>query len=430
VTGSLIPQDSDGPRRAVRDPLGDVVEQAPSDGSLRSLLIAGLGARLLVDTSNQLFNPFLSVFAHGLGVSVVALGVLVSVRSVAGLSGPLLGAWADRVGYLKAMRVSVALIVIGMVAFGLADTLIVAGLAMLPMGVGLASFTPALQAYLSARISYEERGRGLGILEYAWALAGIVGLSLAGGTIALVGWRAPFFAVAATLLIVLIGSFWFRPAVTPRAANDEAEPATLQGFFRLGGASPSAWASIVVVGLTFFAMMNVIIIHSEWLQASFGLGAGQLGLVALLLGLCDLAGSVLVSVLADRFGKRRLVLIGTALCLFGYLLLPALQAKLALTLLGLGLVRFLMQVAYVSNIPLLSEQVPLQRGKVMALGFAMGQLGLVIAGISGPWTYLRFGVAGLSMVSGAAMILTLVIVLLWVRETPGQVPYSARLEVR
>lgn len=393
-------------------------ERAETAVPLGSLLAVGIASRLLIDTSNQLFNPFLSIFANGLGVSVVALGVLVSIRSLAGLAGPVLGAWSDRTGYLVMMRVALGLVAVGMIGFGASSSLLPAGIAMLPMGLGLATFTPALQAYLSARVSYERRGLGLGVLEYAWALAGIVGLSLAGVAIDAFGWRVPFFLVAGLLLVALAVSFRFQPAIDTDRATRVAAPADLRAFFRLGEASRSAWGSILVVGLSFFAMMNVIIIHSEWLQGAFALGAAQLGLVALLLGLCDLAGSVLVSLTADRLGKRRLVVIGTGLCFVGYLLLPVLQAELVAALFGLGLVRFLMQVAYVGNIPLLSEQVPLQRGKVMALGMAMGQLGLVVAGVTGPWTYLRFGVTGLGVVSAATMLVTLVVVFAWVREAP------------
>lgn len=393
-------------------------ERPRASSSLGTLLLVGIASRLLIDTSNQIFNPFLSVVANGLGTSVVVLGVLVSVRSAAGVAGPVLGAWSDRIGYLKMMRVALVLVAVGMIGFGASSSIIVAGAAMLPMGLGLATFTPALQAYLSARVSYDRRGRELGILEYAWALAGIVGLSLAGGAITLFGWRVPFFVIAALLLVAFAASFRFSPAIGEDAGAARTSTAGARDFFRLGDAPRSAWGSIAVVGLSFFGMMNVIIIHSEWLQSSFSLGAGQLGLVALLFGVCDLAGSVLVSVAADRVGKRRLLIAGTGLCLLGYLLLPLLQADLVAALFGLGLVRFLMQVAYVSNIPLLSEQVPLQRGKVMALGLAMGQVGLVAAGITGPWTYLSFGVTGLGAVSAAAMVVTLAVILVWVRETP------------
>lgn len=387
--------------------------------SIGPLLLAGVGMRLFMDTGNQLFNPFLSVFADGLGASTVALGILVSVRSLSGLVGPVLGAWSDRVGYLRTMRLALFLTAVGLAAFGLSSSLIAAALAMVPMGIGLATFTPAIQAYLSTRLPYERRARGLGILEYSWALAGILGLSLAGILIESYGWRAPFFVLSALLCLAVVMTLRFG-SPRPSSPRPPVQANTLRDFFRLGRASQSAWASIAVTGLTFFGMMNVIIIHSEWLRTAFSLGARELGLVALLLGLCDLAGSVLVSAVADHVGKRRMVLLGSASCLLGYLLLPYLSLTLATTLLGLGIVRFLMQIAYVSNIPLLSEQAPQHRGKVMALAMAAGQLGLVLAGITGPWLYLHLGVSGLGTVSAGAMVLTVFIIFRWIQEIPDR----------
>ena len=64
---------------------------------------------------------------------------------------------------------------------------------MLLVGLGSFSFVPTLQAYLSNRLPYQQRARGLGILEYAWALSGIVGLYLVGQLLDMAGWQMPFF---------------------------------------------------------------------------------------------------------------------------------------------------------------------------------------------------------------------------------------------
>ena len=42
-------------------------------------------------------------------------------------------------------------------------------------GLGIACFVPNLHAYLSARLPYSLRARGLGMVEYSWALTGIIG---------------------------------------------------------------------------------------------------------------------------------------------------------------------------------------------------------------------------------------------------------------
>lgn len=400
--------------------LPSVREQAGTP-PLRAVLVGGLAARLLVDTANQLFSPFLAVFAAGLNTSVVTLGALVSIRSIVGLSGPVLGAWSDRLGYVTMMRAGLLSVALGLLLLGLSPGVALAAVAMAPMGIGIAVFTPSLQAYTSERLSYSNRARGLGIQEYAWALSGIVGLSLAGLLIAGAGWRSPFLVLGGLLLLAFVLSLRLPRVIQPvstGAVMPRLNAASIRSFFDLGPACRSAWSSIAIVGLSFFGMFNVIIIHSSWLQGSYGLSVAHLGAVALLFGVADLAGSFLVSLVGDTFGKRRGVLIGTSFCLAGYLTLPLLAGTAVGAIAALATLRFLMQVAYVSNVPLLSEQVPQQRGKVMALGLAMGQLGMAAGGLTGPWAYLTFGVFGLGAVSAAAMAAALFVIIVWLREAP------------
>ena len=101
--------------------------------SLGFLVGFGVAAKFFVDVSVQLFQPFLPVLAAGMGVSVVTMGRLVSVRNLMGLSAPLLGSLADRFGYKMIMRLGLvlagagfvllatdigfALVLIGMVVF-------------------------------------------------------------------------------------------------------------------------------------------------------------------------------------------------------------------------------------------------------------------------------------------------------------------------
>jgi predicted MFS family arabinose efflux permease len=66
-----------------------------------------------------------------------------------------------------------------------------------------ASFVPTLQAYLGASLPFAQLARGMGMLEYSWALTGIVGLSLMGLLIAATNWRVPFFVLSVGLVVAL-----------------------------------------------------------------------------------------------------------------------------------------------------------------------------------------------------------------------------------
>ena len=113
-------------------------------------------------------------------MEIVVLGRLVSLRSLAGLSAPLFGNAADSYGYRRIMRLSLLLSATGMFLLGSGAGIwfVVAG--MIVSGAGLTGFLPTCQAYISARLPFAQRARGIGVLEYSWAMAGIVGLPLMG----------------------------------------------------------------------------------------------------------------------------------------------------------------------------------------------------------------------------------------------------------
>ena len=167
---------------------------------LSYIIAIGLVAKLFVDTTVQLYNPFLTIYAGGLGVSTVVMGRLVSVRNIMGLTSPLFGALADRVGYRLVMRLGLLLAGIGMFLLATGGPTGVLVFAMMLAGVGQTAYGPNLHAYVSARSPYEKRAQALGIVEYAWALAGIVGLSLIGQLIAFASWREPLLVLGGVLV--------------------------------------------------------------------------------------------------------------------------------------------------------------------------------------------------------------------------------------
>src|SRR5690554_1440812 len=233
--------------------------------SLRRLLPPLVISRLLGDTANQLFNPFLGSIAAGIGISNQQLGLLVGLRSLSGLSGPALGALADRRGYLNLARLGIVLMAVGLIILSQSTTVWTAGAAMLPMGVALGLINPALQAYVGSFVSHSQRARGMGIFEYSWALAGIVGLSATGWIIAAFGWQAGVLTLAGLLLSSLL-LFRRLPAPAPLSA-------TRRMVSHDPIAGTSMWTGIAAVGLIFYASLNIMIVHGVWLGEEFGFTA-------------------------------------------------------------------------------------------------------------------------------------------------------------
>ncbi len=382
-----------------RAPLPAPVPQA-GDISFLRLIGTSTGVKLMVDTAVQIFNPFLAIIAAGLGTTVVVMGSLVSLRSIMGLFAPVFGAHADRVGYRRTIRLALVLTAVGILMVGLSPNIWIAAIGMGVMGLGTGSFVPMLHAYLSGKLPYTRRARGLGIVEYSWALTGIVGLSLVGWLIAATNWRVPMVLLG-VLLLLAAWIFSRMPAAPhpPRPARDPAavRPGLLtrtRNYFDVGPTALSTYAAITAGAFNYFAAMSIMIIYGAWFGDAFGLGAAALGTVALVFGIFDLISSVAVSLFTDRLGKRNSVMLGCTIALLGYIALPWLTFALIPAVLGVAVARAGFEFAVVANFPLLSEQAPAQRGKVLALGSAAGLLLVTAAGFTSPWLYTQVGILG------------------------------------
>jgi MFS family permease len=284
-----------------------------------ALIALSLGAKLLVDTSQQIFQPFLPIIAKGVDLEILQLSRLVALASLMGLSAPLMGHLADIAGYRSVLRVSLYITgasLLSMVIFPV-PWMIVAS--MVFIGLGSAGYSPILQAYLSTKLPYENRGRGLASVEFSWALAGIFGLYIAGNLIEISSWKTPFYSLGFGLIV-----FFLLFSVLPGKEQQE---------------------SIVVASV------------------------------------------------------------------------PFLQTGVIPAVISLILVRACFEVAYVSTIPLLSEQTPSQRGKIMGLSIAFGNTGAAIGQIVGPAVYFQSGILPLAGVSLSAILIALPLLIFVVKDS-------------
>lgn len=391
--------------------------------SFRRLIGTGMAAKLVVDIGSQIFNPFLPLIASGLGISVVELGRMVGLRSAMGVFAPFSGALSDRLGYRLVIRVALLLVASGCLLMALSNAPWMVLVAILLSGLGTSAFVPNLQAFVSSHLPYSLRARGLGMIEYSWALTGIFGLSLVGLLIAATSWRMPFFLLSGGMLAMsfVFGAMPGGHRPPPAVSSVHRQTALywvrrMLSIFLIGERWRSTYATILSAMLSFFAAMQVMISHGAWLARQYSLDAAALGLVALVIGCFDLVASVAVSIFTDRIGKKRSVLIGIGGSLVAYLALPFLDRGVVPAVVGIALARMFFEFNIVSYFPLLSEQVPAKRGQVMTLGTAITMIGSTLAGFTGPWLYVNHGVAALAWTSAAAIVVALGIVLLFVKE--------------
>ncbi len=359
-------------------------------------------ARLIRDTGARMMYPFIPQLSEGLGLTVVAFSWLIFIYALGGLAGPIFGVLTDRYGRRKIMVI--ALLCQGTGALWLAFSQHwVAALPMFVMGLGVAIFIPAQQAYISDQTSYEKRGRALGTVEYSWALTAILVLPVAGWLIENYSWRAPFLFMA-PLAFLGAAMVWFGLPRTERHTPTQFSWSTVRSLILRSNVIGAVMAALFI----YVALGSFLSLLSIWLTDDFGLGATQLGLVAMIIGVTELGGSVSSSVFIDRIGKKRGGGLGLLLGALIFLLLPFMRGQLFLAIAGLVLLGLLLEFTIVSLIPIYSEQVPEARGTVLSLTGLGATVGIAVGPpltanlwqISGLWAICAVAAACLLVAAG------------------------------
>lgn len=376
------------------------------------MVVVSILMRLTVDTTMRLFYPFLPEISRGVGITLSQGGLLMSLRSAMVFSSPLFGSWSDRRG--PRALLSVALLVQGLSLWWLstAHGMVAAIPPMMLMGLSASAFIPTLQAAISEQVPFHRRGRVLGIVEFSWALTGLIILPLVGLLMVQQGWQAPLRIVAVLSLAAAPLPFLF-----PR--RQQRPDALQRGFRRMVGmvwSTTSARANILVTGLMFVAAEAFFVTYGAWLEQAFRMAPNQIGRVASLLGLAELVASMASSLFIDRLGKRRGVGLALVAMTATMALLPLFERRQTWAIAGMVAFTIAFEFSIVSNIGLLSEQVPLARGTVLAMAAmaagvtrtASDTLGVALFEWRGMLATAAYGVAGAAL---AAFVL-----FRWVKE--------------
>ncbi len=396
----------------------DPLDTQPQTRSTRSLIASVLAMRIVMDTGNKIFFPYLSVISAGLGTTTVELAKLLSWRNMTALVAPFLGATADKRGYRPVIAACLAFSGVGLLTifFSQSNTGFLIGI--LLAALGGAGAGPNIAAYLSHRLRWDKRSQGLGIVEYAWGLASIIGVSLSGYLIGLTSWRMPFLIIGLAAFVFAVIFLRFPPTGRIQSAAEQSEPlwANLRGLFDLGANWRSAWATLAGDTFTRFAGFLLFINFGTWLADDFNLDAVGIAGAVFWLGFADISGSVSVSLLGDRVGKRRSVIGGPILASLFFILLPFWSGGLIIVVVGIFLARSCFEFSIVSYLVLASEQSPQHRGKMLTLRSALSLVSTFASTRLGPQLYEAFGVPGFAWPAAVSLALSAVVAIFFISD--------------
>lgn len=265
-------------------------------------------------------------FAAALGIETSHLGWIGgSYTAAAAVSGLLTSLFLDRFDRKTALLWCMFGLAIGTVLGGFATgfgTLLLARIFAGIFGGPASALTFALAADV---VPVERRGRAMGALMSAFAVASVFGVPAGLELARLGGWRMPFFGVGGLSVLVLFVSFRWLPSMRAHIARAREDHPLGAALSLLG--RKEVWYAYGCMSAAMVAGFLMIPNMAAFFQYNLGFPREKLGFLYLFGGLTSFALMISSGRLIDRFGAS--VVGGTATALliavsyFGFVRSPS-----------------------------------------------------------------------------------------------------------
>jgi MFS family permease len=289
---------------------------------LRSALgvsLGWVGISMLSDGIPALLLPHQLLATGRSNATELGLTTLLAI-GLAALVQPFAGAWSDRVGRFRVVAAGSVAALVGL-AMLLDPATALAGTLIALAGVGIAQ--AGYQALLPDRVGAAWRGRGAG-LKSAFDVAGaFIGFILLAGLLG----AGRVDAAVAILAVMLVGAFAVSRAFLPASPVRPAQSPT-RSDVRLDFGAQRPLLRLILARFLFLLGIYVVgrfllLFAAERLGLGANAAGEQAGAALAVLALVTVLASVPSGWLADRLGRRPLMLAGGVLAAIGVALLPS-----------------------------------------------------------------------------------------------------------
>lgn len=336
--------------------------------------------------------PNLAYYAKEIGATTTEIAILMSIYSgMQLLFAPIWGRLSDKHGRKPAILLGLLGNAVALVGFGFAKTYGWLFIARCGAGIASAAVLPSVMAYVADITTAEERGRGMGLMGAAMGLGFILGPAIGG---VMGSHNMPFFVAGGLSLLTFLFALVLLPeslqkGLTDAELEDRHEWISPREIFRQTTLKSPLTPLFLVAFFSTFSFSGLEMTFPLFIEDRWNYGEREMGWMFMFMGaiVVPLQGGWLGR-LINRFGERRIILIGLLLNALGMVLLLKAYAFVTLTvyltITGIG-----NQLIRPTNTSWISKQTRIGQGAAIGIMDAFLSLGRILGPLLGGWLYAK-----------------------------------------
>lgn len=268
-----------------------------------------------------MFNMFITMGSVGLiipvmpeylslfGVAGQVLGMLVASFAFAQfIFSPISGNLSDRYGRKKMIVFGLIVSGIAQITFGLSTEVWMLFVARFLGGLGSAFIAPPIMAYVADITTYEQRGRGMGMIGASMSLGFMIGPGI-GGFLSNVSLHFPFFAAGGAAIIAALLSFILLPNTKVNLSQEKHKQDRLAKQMMQSVKMPY-FVMLLIVLVFSFGISNFQTTFSLYLTQKFQYSPSDIAIILTVGGAVGVVIQMFViTPLFKRFGEMKVVLV-------------------------------------------------------------------------------------------------------------------------
>ncbi|MDA1738119.1 MFS transporter [Bacillus cereus] len=371
-----------------------------------------------VGLDSLLVAPLLPVITETISIPDGSGGLLITIYALCyGITAPVFGMMSDRVGRKRMIIIGFIIFSISTFCTGLAKHFEILLLFRGLTGLSGAMIMPSIFALVGDKVTYESRGKAMGTIMGAMIGSTVIGVPIGAFLSEIGNWQWTFYSIGfLTLFLTLLINHILRN----EKERDDVHVSlteTVDAPLKMTVVNISVLFALLATFLWTIGLHGMFSYIGVYYENNFGISVGKIGIVIFLAGVGSVAGNILGGKLADKIGKKSVIVIASIVSSISVMLFSLSTENLVIAIIVHIIWSLFIGFGQASLTALISELKPAVRGTVMALNSSAMYIGMTIAsGVASLAISNGFPFSSLGTICVIASLLVLPIIFVLVKE--------------